>query len=483
MSLEVVRHADQTLTPDPTRVVVRLFMPSADPGHGDRTSDLTARVMALEEAEVEALVDQVLGQFIPYHGNLRSTLREHAFPLIPRGARLSDARQILLGAAFTAEHALEGATVCNPSVVAHPDQRGLEPGQLRVAVSLRAIGEGHFSAVEFVTAVVDDGWRFEPRQGAPVVGTVTRAPLPRALYEALAVDRKEPDVLTSAVLNLLPERVRPTHVEDILDRLPADLLLHPSTYRRAEVLRRVARSGYHVSFDPASRLDQRVLLPAVEDESRGMEDARFTLFRDEDGTAQYRGTYTAYDGRFVGVRMLSSADLSTFTSVPLGGPGATNKGMALFPRMIQGRYAALSRHDGTTNGITFSDDGLIWDHPTTIESPAAPWAIRKVGNAGSPLETPEGWLVLTHGVGFMRVYGLGALLLDLEDPTQVIGRLDRPWLLQADHSGYVPNVVYSCGGIIRGERLFVPYGIDDNQVSVASLKVEDLLGAMTRETA
>lgn len=423
MSLEVVRHTDQALMPDLGRVVARLFMPSADPGHGDRTLDLTARVMALEESEVEQLVGQVLDKFTPRHGNLRSTLREHAIPLIPRGARLSDARQILLGAAFSAEYALEGAALCNPSVVPHPDQGGLEPGQLRVAVSLRAIGEGHFSAVEFGTAVVDDGWRFEPRQNPPVLGTVTLASLPRTLYAALAVDRKEPDELTAAVLNLLPDQVRPDHVEEILDSLPPDLLLHPSAHRRVEALRRVARTGYYVSFDPGSRLDQRVLMPAVEDESHGMEDARLTLFRDEEGTEQYRGTYTAFDGRFVSMRMLSSTDLSQFTSVRLAGPGAMNKGMALFPRMIRGRYAALSRHDGTTNGITFSADGLTWDHPTTIESPAAPWQIRQLGNAGSPLETPEGWLVLTHGVGFMRVYSLGALLLDLDDPTRVIGRL------------------------------------------------------------
>jgi predicted GH43/DUF377 family glycosyl hydrolase len=483
MTVQVFRHTDQTLTPDTDRVVARLFMPSADVAHGHHALDLATRVMALPESEVLRLVGEVLGQFTRYHGNLRATLFEHAYPLIPRDAVLSEARQIILGAAFTAEYSLEGAALCNPSVVPHPDQSGLQPGELRVAVSLRAIGEGHFSALEFCSAVIGDTWRFVPRVDPPELGRVSSSSLPRRLFSALAREDDEADELTAAVLNLVPDHVSTSHVESVLDKLPPDLLLHPSAHSRAEVLRRAARSGYYVSFDPSTPLDRRVIMPAVDEESHGVEDARFTLFRDDEGSVQYRATYTAYDGHRIRVRMLSSADLASFQSLPLSGPGAHNKGMALFPRKIGGRFAALSRHDGARNGVSFSDDGLIWDEPTVIEEPGdATWTIRQLGNAGAPLETDDGWLVLTHGVGLMRVYSLGALLLDRDDPTRVLARLEEPWLTEhPDHGGYVPNVVFSCGGIIHNGRLFVPFGVGDKQLSVASLDVDELIGAMRRE--
>ncbi|WP_232548173.1 hypothetical protein [Propioniciclava soli] len=484
MPPHVIRHADQTLDPDPERVVARLFMPSADPGHGNLAPDLVARVMALDEAEVERLAGDVVARFALHHGTLRQTLLQHAHPLTPRGEHISDARAVVLGAVFTAEFSLEGAALCNPSAVPHPDQSGLGPDELRVALSLRAIGEGHVSSIEFASGVVgDDGWRFEPRSGPPVLGTITPAALPWELIAALTGAAGEGGELTTAVLGRLPERIRAQDVDQAFDDLPPDLLLHPASHRQAEALRRASRSAYYTAFDPRTRLDQRVLMPAVDDESHGLEDARFTLFTDEEGSTQYRATYTAYNGRDIQVRMLTSADLTSFQSTPLAGVAATNKGMAIFPRLIGGRFAALTRHDGARNGVSFSADGLTWDDPTVIEEPGgAPWMIRQLGNSGAPVEIDEGWLVLTHGVGPMRVYSLGALLLDRDDPTRVIARLEEPWLTpHPHHGGYVPNVVFSCGGLVHRRRLFVPHGIGDQRIAVASVAVDDLVAAMRPE--
>jgi predicted GH43/DUF377 family glycosyl hydrolase len=307
---------------------------------------------------------------------------------------------------------------------------------------------------------------------------LSHAPVPRDLFAALVAAGTEADELTTSVLAVVPEQVEGSDVERVLIDLPPDLLLHPEAHVRVEELRRRAGSAYTVSFPARTDLSQRVLAPAAEDERQGIEDARFTLFRDDDGTTTYRASYTAYDGRTVSNRLLVSPELSSFTSFPLTGPGAKNKGMALFPRRVGGRYLALSRADGMTIGVTASDDGYRWETPQNIEGPRAPWQILQMGNGGTPLETQAGWLVVTHGVGVMRSYSLGVILLDLEDPTRVIGRLDRPLLPPVAHAGYVPNVVFTCGSIIHQGRLFIPYGIGDLSISVASVSLDELLAEL-----
>jgi predicted GH43/DUF377 family glycosyl hydrolase len=365
----------------------------------------------------------------------------------------------------------------------HPDQSELQPGELRVAVSLRAIGEGHISALEFITAIVTaESWRFAPRREVPVSGQVGSAAMHTSLLAALAGQGKELDELTKNILATLPDEVEGRDIETALDEVHPDLLLHPEAHLRVAELRRWARAAYTVTFDPGSMLHQRVLLPAAEDESQGVEDARFVRFTHDDGRVDYRATYTAYDGARIGNRLVTSPDLRTFTSTPLSGPGARNKGMALFPRKVGGRFMALSRADGMTIGVTTANHGFVWQDPVNIEGPTSPWQILQVGNASPPLETPHGWLVVTHGVGLMRTYSLGAILLDLDDPTQVVAKLERPLLKPEVHGGYVPNVVFSCGAIIQGGRLFIPYGIGDSQISVASLDVEELIADMTPRT-
>jgi predicted GH43/DUF377 family glycosyl hydrolase len=480
VSTTITHHPDQHLIPDLERVIGRLFLPSVEPPHVHRTQDLVRRVLELDDAEVAALLPAVLRSFTKHHPDLLSLLKANAAVAAPAGAVLSDDRLLVLGAAFTCEYVLEGAALCNPSVMPHPDQSGLAPGELRVAVSLRAIGEGHISAMEFITAVVTaDSWRFDARNHVPMSGQVGPASIHVALLSALAGRGQELDELSKNLLAALPERVEGHHLETALDEVHPDLLLHPEAHLRVGELRRWARAAYTVRFEQDSKLHQRVLLPAAEDESQGVEDARFVRFTDDDGVVDYRATYTAYDGSRIGNRLLVSPDLQTFTSTPLSGPGARNKGMALFPRRVGGRFMALSRADGMTIGVTTAEHGYVWGDPVNIEGPSSPWQILQVGNASPPMETPHGWLVVTHGVGLMRTYSLGAILLDLDDPTTVLAKLERPLLSPAVHGGYVPNVVFSCGAIIHDGRLFIPYGIGDAEISVASMDVEELIAEMT----
>ncbi|HEY3338065.1 MAG TPA: hypothetical protein VGK18_06150 [Propionicimonas sp.] len=481
MSSSITHHPDQHLVPDLERVIGRLFLPSSEPPHVHRAQDLVRRVLALDDAQVAALLPTVLDGFSAHHPDLPGLLKANASVTAPAGVELSEARQLVLGAAFTCEYVLEGAALCNPSVVPHPDQSGLQPGELRVAVSLRAIGEGHISALEFISAVVTaDSWRFSPRREVPVSGQVGSAAMHVTLLSALASKGKELDELTKNLLVNLPDQVEGHDIERALDEIHPDLLLHPEAHLTVAELRRWARAAYTVTFDPGSLLHQRVLLPAAEDESQGVEDARFVRFTHDDGSVDYRATYTAYDGAHIGNRLIISPDLRTFTSTPLSGPGAKNKGMALFPRKVGGQFMALSRADGMTIGVTTANHSYVWKDPVNVEGPSSPWQILQVGNASPPLETRHGWLVVTHGVGLMRTYSLGAILLDLEDPTRVLAKLERPLLPPQVHGGYVPNVVFSCGAIIQGGRLFIPYGIGDSQISVASLDLEELVGDMTR---
>jgi predicted GH43/DUF377 family glycosyl hydrolase len=231
-------------------------------------------------------------------------------------------------------------------------------------------------------------------------------------------------------------------------------------------------------------LEQRVMMPSVAEESNGMEDARFTRFLDDNGTVEYRATYTAYDGHHIAPRVLTSPDLRVFRAHRLAGAAARNKGMAIFPRLVGGRYLALCRSDGESTSVASSTDGLLWTEPRLVQEPTATWETLQVGNCGPPIETPAGWLVLTHGVGAMRTYSMGAILLDLDDPTVLLGRLTAPLLEPEpdEQDGYVPNVVYSCGGIVHDGVLWIPYGIGDSRIGVAHVAIDDVLGAFDSGT-
>jgi predicted GH43/DUF377 family glycosyl hydrolase len=475
-----------SLSPDPGRVIVKLFVPGEDAALvRTRASALIERVARLDDDETKRLLDQTLKRFGDRHHDLESTFLHHYDLVHHRVARTSDlspTARLLVGAYFSHEYAVEAAALCNPSMVPHPDQSNLDSGQLRVAVSLRQIGEGHLSSIGFATAVIgpDSHLTVADRSGPLVTGQRASARHRRDLLAAgLAEDGWDNEV-SATVLGSLPERFDADDFERALGRIPADLLTRATTQSTLEQLRRITTDSYATTFPTNPPLHQRVLWPATTAESNGMEDARFVRFTDDDGDSTYHATYTAYDGRHIAARLLSTRDLARFQVSPMRGPGVRNKGVALFPRTVGGRRLALCRSDGETIGLTALDATSRWQKAAPLHSPRRGWELIQVGNCGSPIETDAGWLVLTHGVGPMRQYAIGALLLDLHQPDRVVAELPGVLLAPNDteRNGYVPNVVYSCGGLLHAGTLWLPYGASDARVEFASVAVATLIEAM-----
>jgi predicted GH43/DUF377 family glycosyl hydrolase len=483
----IARRVRAELRPDPARVIAQLFLPGEERQLApSRASRIVARVMGLPEAEVEELAAGLLRDFGGRHHDYRELLRRHALLVsahVEETRELTTARTLLLGASFTAEYATEGAALCNPSAVLHPSQDGLAAGQARVAVSLRGIGEGHISSIGFCSAVVGPGaqWTFEPRRLPVAVAVTTPARWRREHLRDVLAGQGNLDELAEAVLRALPADVAGTDLEQVLAQAPPGLLTRPGSAATVDLLRTTVAAAYRAVFAAGSDLGQRVLAPAADEERHGMEDARFTRFAADDGTVEYRATYTAYDGQRIAPRLLISPDLRVFHAHRLAGTAARNKGMALFPRTVRGRYLALCRSDGERTSVASSADGYLWSEPAVVQEPGEPWEMVQVGNCGPPIETDRGWLVLTHGVGPMRVYVMGALLLDLADPTRVIGYSPRPVLSPApgEHDGYVPNVVYSCGAFLHDGLVWIPYGVDDARIRVAYVPLGELLASLS----
>jgi len=483
----VIAHRVQAgLTPDLARVIARLFLPGEElHGTSSRASQVVGRVMSLKEEEVERLAAGLLRDFGGRHHDYQALLQRHAMIVsahVAEAHELTAARTLLLGATFTAEYATEGAALCNPSAVVGPDQRGLRAGQVRVALSMRGIGEGHISSIGFCSAVVGPGaqWTFEPRLLPLSVAEITPAIWRREHLHAVLADQGHLDELANAVLHALPAEFEGADLERALAEAHRDLLSRGGSAATADLLRTVVASAYVATFARDASLGQRILMPSADEESNGMEDARFTRFTGDDGTVEYRATYTAYDGKRIAPRVLISPDLRVFRAHRLAGPAARNKGMALFPRKVHGQHLALCRSDGESTSLASSADGYAWDRPVVLREPSAPWEMLQVGNCGPPIETDRGWLVLTHGVGPMRVYTIGTLLLDLEDPARVVGYSRTPLLSPGpdEQDGYVPNVVYSCGAFLHDGLVWIPYGIDDRRIGVAYAPLDDVLADM-----
>jgi predicted GH43/DUF377 family glycosyl hydrolase len=480
----VISRTSGVLGPDPRRVVARLFVP----GHEhlvygqSRAAPVLERILALDQDVVAATLAATMDKFSARYDDLRAVLAENFASVAHRVGASSDlpeATRLLVGAYFTHECSIEAAALFNPSIVLHPDQCGLMPGEARVVLSLRAVGEGHLSSIEFRTGVAgpDGQVRIDESSNHLVVGRPCETTFDRRLFQRALGELSDAGEDAAYVLETLPDPFTAGELDHALGTLYDQLLTRRTADRTIESLRWVASCNYQVRFPQDSRLGQRVLMPIAPTESHGMEDARFVRFTDDDSTVTYYATYTAFDGAHVAPQLLKTSDFSAFHVFQLAGAAAANKGMALFPRRINGRYVALSRWDRENNAITTSTDEHVWDEPTTVQTPVQPWELIQLGNCGSPIETPEGWLVLTHGVGPMRSYAIGALLLDLEDPTRLIAQMPDPLLspTEAERDGYVPNVAYSCGALAHGERLIVPYGCADTSISIAVIDLPHLL--------
>ena len=488
MTLDV-RDVGVQLDPDPSRVIPRLFLPGEGYARtGSRASDIIDRIEATPPEELRIAAARILDSFGSRSENLAELLRRHAQTVAFRAGEappMDPDQELVLGAVFTSEYSVEAAALCNPSAVPHPDQSGLAAGELRLAIALRAIGEGHVSSIAFATAVVDEAreWRFEPRSEPLVPSVVTEGDWTREHFRACLETEGRLNEVSGAIVRALPPVFRSGEIEAAITDVPAQLAQRFDTRSDLDVIRTMASSAYHAAFEASSSLAQRVLLPAASDETNGIEDARFVRFVHPDGRLEYRATYTAYNGHAIAPRLITSPDLVTFSMHRLSGTAARNKGMALFPREVGGVLYALTRTDGENTSIATSPDGLSWTDIAVLHRPEDLWEVVQTGNCGSPIETARGWLVFLHGVGPMRQYSIGAMLLDLDDPTIVRARLTEPLLrpLDEERDGYVPNVVYSCGAVEHAGTIWLPFGIGDQRIRVVSIQRDELLDAMTPE--
>ena len=482
---ELATRSAVRISPQPSRVIAKLFVPGEEvPENESRTAAVIARVLSLDEYQVEEVLTRTFDSFGGRHRDLRGIFADHFETIshrIRHGEEVSERRQLLIGSYFTHEYSIEGAALCNPSMVAHPDQSGLADDQTRFVLSARAIGEGHLSCIELRTGVVGPGTRIEVDPITPVtsLGRVGPADYDRRLFESLLSEHADDDEVAAFLHRHLPARFSAEDLDHILRNLPDGLTPRQGTHRTIELIQWIAASTYDLEFPPDTLLSERVLWPTGPTERRGMEDARFVQFTDG-GDLSYYATYTAFDGSTVVPQRLHTKDFQLFHVTQFSGPAAANKGMALFPRKVGGRYLALSRWDRENTSITSSPDNQTWTVAHTIQTPARTWELTQIGNCGSPIETEQGWLVLTHGVGPMRTYSIGAILLDLEHPERLIASLEDP-LISPDaqeRDGYVPNVVYSCGAMRHRDTLVIPYGISDNEIGFATVPIPELLARM-----
>jgi predicted GH43/DUF377 family glycosyl hydrolase len=479
-----IRRTPLILRPDPSRVLLRPF----NPGDSERTGRIIQRILAIPEEQVAPLVENICAEFCRRHQNIHGLFLERFEQVretFQTDRELSEQRRELIGSYFLAEYSLEAAALFNPSMVRHPDQTGLPAGALRFVLSLRATGEGHISSITFRTGILHadhridvitpTGFLTEPRQ------------IPNLLYQKGLFERKLAELgltrdFTRRVLNRLGVSFT---LEDLRAGLQAEQFRLPDgmpqqDQKESQGIWMLARSNYEVQFQRDQKLSERIIFPATPSQRNGIEDARFVRFQEEDGTHVYYATFTAYDGMVVMPELVETSDFLFFRFITLNGPAAQNKGMAMFPRKINGRYAMLSRQDNENIYVMFSENVHFWNEYTALLKPAFPWELVQLGNCGSPIETDAGWLVLSHGVGPMRKYCIGAFLLDRDDPSKVIGRLREPLLSpnQKEREGYVPNVVYTCGAMLHNGELIIPYGLADQATGFATVALADVLGAM-----
>jgi predicted GH43/DUF377 family glycosyl hydrolase len=472
------------LRPNNARVLYRPFEPPSP----QRATRIIGRVMQLSDEEVQSLLEGVLSEFHGRHQRLASFFEER-FEAVQRhlltDRAVSPSRRRLIGSYFTQEYALESAALFNPSLVWHPDQGGLPEGTARFILSLRATGEGHVSSVGFRTGTVDAAGTITiaaPTGFVTAPRVIANATYDKGLFLRKLAELGVIDGFVDPVFDALDDQFTLGHLDAALIATGR----HQHARRQdwaplAAAIGALAKANYEIECDPGSDMSERVVFPYSPTETNGIEDARFVRFVEDDGSIHFFATYTAFDGDVTLPQFVETDDFVRFRLSTLNGPEIANKGMALFPRRINGSYAMLSRQDGENMYLMESTMLHFWHARRLILRPTQPWEYVQIGNCGSPIETSAGWLVLTHGVGPMRKYSIGAVLLDLDDPSQVIGRLREPLLspIENERAGYVPNVVYSCGAGVHAGLLIIPYSMSDFATSFATVPLAEVLDALT----
>jgi predicted GH43/DUF377 family glycosyl hydrolase len=469
--------------PDSSRVLIRPFIP-ADVA---RVVNIIGRALALTEAETEEQLAAVTAEFAGRHTDIRASWRIHFERVkthVFSSRALSETRQLYIGALFSGEYALESAALFNPSIVPHPDQAGLGEGELRFILSLRATGEGHISSIEFRCGIIRADSSVVMEEPSRFVTAPVLNPNPtyrKKIFLHKLMEMGFENEWSGEVMKSLGDNFTLSQLESATRRATQDSgALSREVQRTMECVRWLAESNYEIHFNPSTSIAERIIFPVSSNESNGMEDARFVRFVEEDGAVLYYATYTAYNGRAILPQLLETTDFVHFRALTLNGRAVQNKGMALFPRRIHGRYAMISRQDDENLYLMYSDHPHFWTDPKKLAKPGEAWEAVKIGNCGSPIETEAGWLVITHGVGPMRKYCIGAMLLDLDDPSKILSHLREPLLTPQGSSreGYVPNVVYTCGALLHRGRLILPYGLNDTLCTIVTMELDNLLALL-----
>jgi len=473
--------------PDASRVIARFFYTD-----DERAINAIRSVLHMSDNEAHLALSQTLRDYSLRHRNITRIFERHFNKIAHLFLQLNIdtellafTQKILIGAYFTMEYAIDSAAFFNPSIIEHPDQTETGDGEKRIIMSFRATGEGHISSIVFRTGILD------------VNSNLTVEPVGKMLEEAEQIHRHIYDKKSfRSKLEEMKEKNETLQPDLILSRLKKNFTYEELriaieevrkasnlVYDNGNLLNQIswmASSNYELEFSMDTHISERVIFPVSSNERKGIEDARFVKFRDEDGQITYYATYTAYNGTSIMPKLIETKDFYHFNVMPLNGEIAQNKGMALFPRKVNGQYAMLCRLDGFNNYIAYSDQIAIWREAKLLQQPRFPWEFIQIGNCGSPIETDDGWLVITHGVGPMREYAIGASLFDLQNPEIEIGRLKKPLLVPnaQEREGYVPNVVYSCGSMIHNEDLILPYAMSDYSSTYASINLRELLNEL-----
>ncbi|MBN2237553.1 MAG: response regulator [Bacteroidales bacterium] len=489
MSINVHR-LETIFKPDPKRVIARFFFP----GPESRVKNIIKKVIEIDDEQARQTLNQTLRNFSDRHRNISKIYTKHfnhvrhfVDQLGYHPDELPEFKRLLIGSFFTNEYSIESAAFFNPSMVEDPDQSNLQEGQKRIIVSFRATGEGHISSIVFRGGIVNANGTIEFHTSSRLVDEAEI--IQNTIYSKnefihklneMDIDKK---IVIDAVMDQLNDTFDYNQFSQALNRAKEGIKLTPTNINILDSLSWLASTNHEITFSLDTAIGDRVIFPISAAESNGIEDARFVKFTQENGSCVYYATYTAYNGRTILPTLIETRDFYHFKFMPLYGAKAHNKGMALFPRKINGKYAMISRIDGINNYIMFSDDLNIWQEASLLQEPKYAWECVQIGNSGSPIETEKGWLLLTHGVGTMRQYSLGAILLDLDDPTKIIGRLENPLLVpnEQEREGYVPNVVYSCGAILNNNKVIIPYAMSDTASSCMWVDLDDLFAKMVPE--
>jgi predicted GH43/DUF377 family glycosyl hydrolase len=477
-----VRRLPIHLLPDSIRVITRYF----GLGEVNRIRDVIGRILAIPEPTVETLLANLKRDFEPVHPEICDVFLEHYETVkhhVSLDAPISDARRRLIGACFTMEYAIESAALFNPSMVPAIDQANVPPGSIRFLMSLRATGEGHISSIVFRRGLIDANGnvsvdapgRYSRTLKASVPGHFEKADFVSRLQSLHAWTGH-----AEATLALLGDQFTAAELSEAIDKVRESADVPGESELCNDALLALSQANYRLAIPKGADIAELVIFPYSDNERRGIEDLRLVRFTGDDGSFRYYGTYTAYNGFHIFPHLLAYSGGQSVEIHMLNGRCATNKGMALFPRMIRGRYAMIARLDNENLYYLESQNVGVWNEACLLLAPKYPWEVIQIGNCGPPIETDAGWLLLTHGVGPMRQYCIGATLLDRDNPCRALGQTSQPLLVPTgtERFGYVPNVVYSCGGMVHQGKLVLPYAASDFATSIAVIELKELLAAL-----